>query len=525
MNAAAPHLLFAAEGLTVCAAADAAPVLEDISLKVRAGDIVTVLGREDAGGDVLKAVLAGFDLRRSERSGTFTIGALDGGRPARIVYLPAAAETLAPHASVGGQLTRVLARRQRIPLGSAREELALALTRLTDAPTLERLKARPARVPPLPLAASVLALALAQHPDAIVAGDPAKILDPGETEALIALLLKEHARAKFALVYFTGDPSIAIRLGGRIVVLRDGKVIEEGPAAKLASGHAHPYTQSLFRAVPRIDAGAAAQPAPRSEPLLQIRSFAFEKPNKFDPAKGITFDLRRGASLALVGERGSGRRALARAVLGLAPLRQGRIIFDSVDIGLLSPTMRSRLRRRVVFVTGDDEVLDPRMNVRETVVEPLASHMNLGAAQNEKTAAAALRRVGLGDMPLTRRPDELNAVDRRRLQVARAIAATPTLVVLYEPVAGLDALGAALVLDLLREFRAREGVTYLLITANFAVAQALADDALVIKDRAIVERGAVAEIVRKPQDPYTKGLIAAVTPARPGALPPGTVAG
>ena len=136
-----------------------------------------------------------------------------------------------------------------------------------------------------------------------------------------------------------------------------------------------------------------------------------------------------------------------------------------------------------------------------------------------------MRRVGLGEMPLMRRPGELNAVDRRRLQVARAIAATPTLVVLYEPAAGLDALSASLILDLLREFRAREGVAYLLVTANFAVAQALADDALVLKERAIVERGPVSEIVKNPQDPYTKGLIAAVTPTRPGALPPAPIAG
>ena len=147
--------------------------------------------------------------------------------------------------------------------------MAIALARLADAPTMERLRARPSRLVPRQLAASIFALALAQQPDVIVADDPARFLDPRETEALIALLLKEHARAKFALVYFTGDPGVAIRLGGRVAVLRDGKLIEEGPVAKLASGHAHSYTQSLFRAAPKIDPDAAAKPAPRSEPLLR----------------------------------------------------------------------------------------------------------------------------------------------------------------------------------------------------------------------------------------------------------------
>jgi ABC-type microcin C transport system duplicated ATPase subunit YejF len=521
---AGPRTIFEAEGFTTAVRPDETPLLDRLSLRVHEGEIVTVLGREHSGVDTLKSLCAGFEPNVRTLEGVFRIGTLEGGANPRIAYW-AATDTLAPHASAAGQLARALARRQNIPLGSAREELRLQLSRLKDAPTLDKLRARPAQVAPPDLAIGLLAIALAQQPNALVAADPVRGLDPKEAAVVIDLLIRAQAEGKFTLVYFTGDAGIPVRLGGRVTVLREGKMIEEGPVTKLATEFSHPYTQSLFRAVPRVDPAGPERAAPRSEPLIQMKSFAFTKQRRFDPAKGITFDLRRGAGLALVGERKSGRRSLARAVLGLAPLRQGRIVFDAVDIGPLSSTMRGHLRRRVVFITGEDDVLDPRMSVRDIVGEPLRTHMNLGAQQNERTTIAALHRVGLGEIPRSRRPGELDVLDRRRLQIARAIAATASLAVLYEPLAGLDSLSGSLILDLLRDYRARSGVAFLLVTANFAVAQALAEEVLVIKDRAVVERGLVWEVLRKPKDPYTKALIAAVTPMKPRALPQAPPAG
>jgi ABC-type microcin C transport system duplicated ATPase subunit YejF len=514
-----PRPIFEAEALTIAPRPDATPLLDRVTLKVHAGEILTVLGRENSGVEVVKSLLAGLLPANRSIEGAFRLGTIDGGAEPRIAYW-AAGDTLAPHASAAGQIARALARRQHIPLGSAREELRIQLSRLGDRPSIDRLRARPGQVPPQELAVALLGLALAQHPHAVIAGDPLRGLDPIETQAVIDLLMQQHADRKFTLVFVTGDAGIPARLGGRVAVLREGKLIEEGPITKLATEFVHPYTQSFFTSVPRVDVNAMEKPAPRSEPLVQMKSFAFVRQRRFDPSKGITFDLRRGAGLALVGERGSGRRSLARAVLGLAPLRQGRIIFDAVDIGPLSSAMRAHLRRRVVFITGEDDVLDPRMSVRDTVAEPLRTHLNLGATQNERTTAAALNRVGLGEIPRSRLPGELDTLDRRRLQIARAIAATASLAVLYEPLAGLDSLSAQLVIDLLRDYRARSGVAFLLVTANFAIAQALTEEVLVIKDRAVVERGLVWDVLKHPQNPYTRALIAAVAPIKPRALPP-----
>ncbi len=159
------------------------------------------------------------------------------------------------------------------------------------------------------------------------------------------------------------------------------------------------------------------------------------------------------------------------------------------------------------------------MTVYETIIEPMRAHIHMGQKENLLTAEAMLKRVGLGDMPRKRRIAALSILDRRRVQIARALAGGPHLVVLYEPLIGLDAPGQALVLDLLKDFRQREGAAFMVVTANFAVAEALAEDALIIREREIIERGPVAEILRAPKEPHTAALIAAVSPTEQ-TLPP-----
>ena len=163
-------------------------------------------GREGAGGEMLARVLAGFPPPGAEVSGTVRTGTIEGGKAARVVYLPPPAHALAPHAGVAGQLARALATRQQIPHGSAHEELSLALGRLDGAPTIDKLRARPANLPPLHVAIGLLALALAQHPALVIAADPAQGLDPIESETLLALLMARQQAMPFALVYATGDP-------------------------------------------------------------------------------------------------------------------------------------------------------------------------------------------------------------------------------------------------------------------------------------------------------------------------------
>jgi len=281
--------------------------------------------------------------------------------------------------------------------------------------------------------------------------------------------------------------------------------VEEGPLTRLVTAQSHAYTQTLFKqSVSRERLGARGQAVVQALGIaLPSKSLARNGAHSRDE---LNFELCRGASLALIGEKGSGRRTLTRLILGMSKLPKGRIVFDAVDIGILSAEMRMRLRRRVAVISGTDDVLDPRMSLWETVAEPLRTHLRLPRGVLVQYRDAALRRVGLasrsGELGVT----ALSVFDRRRLQVARAIVTAPALAIVDEPLQGLDAFAQSVIRDLLQSFRDEEGPAFLVITSDFAVAKSLAEDAMVFKDGQIVERGSVAELLRSPKHPYTRSL-------------------
>ncbi|HEY0282541.1 MAG TPA: ATP-binding cassette domain-containing protein [Rhizomicrobium sp.] len=495
----------------------AAPELDRFSLVLEAGESAIVLGEDGSGKEALIRVLGGFAERTDQISGTLRFGnaearpaAKRARAPIRIAYLPnPLAQPFAAHAGVLAQLTRVVARKLGSPLTSAREELRLALERLDGAPLLALLNEKPQVLDPVSTAWGLLACACAQTPDLVLADHAFADLGPTATQALLSALATARKRLGFALLYATGSLQPAARLGGRVVVIRHGRMVEEGDVTRLASGHAHAYTNTLFKALPRLSLdGQKSRNAARGQPLLQVHGLDL---GALGGREAITFELRRGASLALVGEEGSGRRALVRAVLGLDRAPAGRVVFDAVDLNILSQTMTARLRRRVAFITGADDVLDPRMSLWDAVDEPLRAHLKLTGELVAGYRETALKRVGLASHDGSRTVATLGAFDKRRLQVARAIVSAPLLAVVDEPLRGLDAFAQTIMREVLTDFRTQQDPAFLVITSDFTVAQALADEVMVFKDGKIVERGPIAAVLNAPKDPCTKSLIEAVS--------------
>lgn len=493
-------------------------VLDRFSLSLERNDSAIILGEAGCGKEALLRLLAGYPAKNECASGTIRFA---GGEersaakrlkaPIRIAYLPnPLSQPLAPHASVLTQLVRIVARRLNAPLGSAREELRMALERFPGAVTPELLDAKPGRLDPVTVAFGLLAAAMAQTPDLVLANQAMADLGPTAVRMMLELLAEEKKRLGFSLLYATGGLQPPARLGGRVLVLRQGRVVEEGDAARLMSGHAHQYTRVLFKALPQLDFNAPRpRIAARGQPLLQIHGLGF-KPNM--PLRdGLTFELRRGASLALVGEEGSGRRTLLRAILGFDKAPSGRVVFDAVDLNMLSPAMAARIRRRIAFITGEDNSLDPRMTIWDTVDEPLRAHLSLGADLVGAYREGALKRVGLASHDGKRRVGTLSAFDKRRLQVARAIVSAPLLVVVDEPLKGLDAFAQTIMREVLTDFRVTQGPAFLVITSDFTVAQALAEEAMVFHEGEMVDRGAVVDLLKGPKHATTKALIEAVT--------------
>lgn len=494
--------------------------LERFSLTLAAGETVILLGEADSGKDAVLRALGGLLERSDDASGTIRFGEGESRplarkpRPAvRVAYLPgAAAHPLDPLVGAASQLARIIARKIASPRGAAREELRTALARFPGAPSIETLDASAGTLDASDVAWGLLAAAVAITPELVLCDHPFADISPVAARALSTALLDEQARLGFAVVYAAREPQPVARMRGRTIVLRQGRVVEEGEAGHLMGGQTHSYTQSLFKALP----GATMRPprAARGEPLLQVQGLVLmPDPKKAPRARDqIGFELRRGASLALLGESGSGRHTLLRAVLGLER-RPGRILFDAVDLNLLSEAMTLRLRRRVAFVTAAEDALDPRMTLWDTVDEPLRAHLKLSRELTAGYRDTALKRVGLASHDGRRTVATLSPFDKRRLQVARAIVGAPLLVVVDEPLRGLDAIAQTTMRDLLAEFRVEQQAAFLVITSDFAVAEALCDDAFVFDKGRVVERGSVAALLAAPKEQATRALAGAVLPS------------
>ncbi len=492
-------------------------VLDRLSFRLAAGEKLVVLGEAGAGKDALLRVLGGFAGMGDVVTGSIRYAGgppLRAGQrhrsPLRVAYLPnPLSQPLAPHVSVLKQLTRVVSRKLKAPSGSAREDLRLALEQLPGGVTLEMLDAKPERFDPVTQAIALLACVCAQTPELVLANAAMSDLGPKAVKLLLEALAAAQKRLGFGLLYATGDLQPAARLGGRVLVLRDGRVVEEGSAERLMSGHAHAYTRRLFEALPRLKTGVPKpRGAMRGQPLMQVHNLAFG--GEHAGRDGLTFELRRGASLALLGEPGSGREALMRLMLGLDPAPPGRVLFDAVDLNVLSLAMAARIRRRIAFITGRDDTLDPRMTLWDTVEEPLRAHLGLSGELVAGYRDSALKRVGLASHDGKRRVVTLSAFDKRRLQVARAIVAAPLLVVVSEPLRGLDAFAQSILREVLIDFRTNQDPTFLVVTSDFTIAQALAEDAMVFEAGKLVERGSIAHLVHAPKHDATKALIDAV---------------
>ncbi len=504
--------LLAVQDLAVWPQAAAQPELDHFSSALAEGETTLVIGEPGCGKEALMRVLAGAMDRGERVSGGLawrgsTRLAAGGAAVPHSAYWPSAfSRPLNAWASTRSQLARVIARKAHIPFKSALAEFALGLERLPAAPSLSCFEAPPNALSPEVLLWGLLAAAMALAPELLLADRSLSSLAPTETRALVKALRGEQQRLGFALLYTDMNTDIAAQLGGRLVVLRRGRIVEEGPVARLATQRAHAYTRTLLGPLlqpPSLKPGAAA-PA-RGHPVIQ----AIQLDARPDDRAGLTFELRQGAAIALLGAHGSGRHALVRTLLGLRKARSGRVLFDAVDVAILSGAMRRRLRRRVAMVSGAQEILDPRLTVHDTIMEPLRGLLTLPRHLAESCRDSALKRVGLSSVAGTRLVASLTVPEKRRLQIARAIASAPLLVILDEPLRGLDGFAQSVTQDLLKTFRSEEGPAFLLITEDVRVAAAFAEEAIVFKDGRAVERGRLADLITQPKEGCTRALVEA----------------
>ena len=363
----------------------------------------------------------------------------------------------------------------------------------------------------------MIAMALANEPDLLIADEPTTALDVTIQAQILAMLADLQARLGLALLLITHDLGIVQRMAPRVAVMRYGEIVEAGATQAVFGAPRHPYTAALLAAEP---AGHPVRTGPEPPVLLEARDMRVRFPvgrtflgrprSWIEAVNGVDLTIAQGRTLALVGESGSGKTTLALALLRLVP-STGTIAFEGASILGRSQAALRPLRARMQIVFQDPfGSLSPRMTVGDIVAEGLDVHAP-GMTPDERASrvATVLEEVGLDPAMIDRFPHEFSGGQRQRISIARALILKPRLLVLDEPTSALDVSVQAQIVDLLRALQDRHGLAYLFISHDLRVVRAVSDDVIVLKDGKVVERGPVSAIFEAPREPYTRQLIAA----------------
>jgi microcin C transport system ATP-binding protein len=363
----------------------------------------------------------------------------------------------------------------------------------------------------------MIAMALANEPDLLIADEPTTALDVTVQAQILALLADIRARLGMSLLFITHDLGIVRRIADIVCVMNNGKIVEHGPVEDVFTKPQHPYTRALLAAEPKPD---PAPPRPDAPVVMTTDDLKVWFPIKrgllrrtvghIKAVDGVSLEVRQGETLGVVGESGSGKTTLGLALLRLIS-SDGPIVFLGKDIqGLRFQEMRPFRRDMQIVFQDPFGALSPRMSVGDIVAEGLGVHQpKLTETEREARVVKALTDVGLDPATRFRYPHEFSGGQRQRISIARAVVLEPHFVVLDEPTSALDMLFQAQMVDLLRELQRRRDLTYMFISHDLRVVASLASHLIVMRHGKVVEEGPAMQLFKKPQSDYTRALFAA----------------
>lgn len=363
----------------------------------------------------------------------------------------------------------------------------------------------------------LIAIALACDPRLVVADEPTSALDVTVQARVLDYMMDLTRKAGTAMIFITHDLGVAAERADRIAVMRDGKIVETGPAHGVIRNPQHEYTRLLIDAAPGLTRHVPARPkvAETSIPRLELRSisrrFALPGSKILNAVSELSLRIPRGQTYGLVGESGSGKTTTARIAAHFEIPDQGQIFFDGEDVTRLSTHRQRAFRKRVQYVHQNPyHSLDPRFTIAEILTEPLrAFGIGTGAERHAK-AVGLMTDVALDPAWLDRYPKQLSGGQRQRVAIARALALEPDLIVLDEPVSALDVLVQRQILALLDRLQRERDLTYLFISHDLSVVRNISDRVGVMQGGRLIETGSTAAVFADPKTPYTRQLIGAI---------------
>lgn len=363
----------------------------------------------------------------------------------------------------------------------------------------------------------MIAMALANEPDLLIADEPTTALDVTVQAQILALLADIRSRLGMSMLFITHDLGIVRRIADVVCVMHNGKIVEQGPVEKVFTTPQHAYTRALLAAEPKPD---PAPPRPEAPVVISADDLKVWFPIKrgllrrtvghIKAVDGVTLAVRKGETLGVVGESGSGKTTLGLALLRLIS-SEGPIVFLSNNIqGLKFKEMLPHRRDMQIVFQDPFGALSPRMSVGDIVAEGLRVHQpQLSEDEREARVIKALKDVGLDPATRFRYPHEFSGGQRQRISIARAVVLEPNFVVLDEPTSALDMLFQAQMVDLLRELQRKRDLTYMFISHDLRVVASLASHLIVMKQGKVVEEGPAVELFKSPKTDYTRALFAA----------------
>ncbi|MEV6161934.1 ABC transporter ATP-binding protein [Streptomyces sp. NPDC052052] len=548
-----------------------------LDFDLRRGEVLGIVGESGSGKSVATLALMGLhedngasvtgsaQLHGADGSTTELVGAAErtmrtvrGGRISMIFQDALAA--LSPYHQVGAQLMEMYRLHHPKASQAQARERALAMLERVGIPDPEaRAKAFPHQFSGGMRQRVMIAMALMNEPEVVIADEPTTALDVTVQKQVLSLLKDLQRDMNLSIIFITHDFGVVAETADRTLVMFRGKKIEEGPTQELLTEPKEPYTSALVAAVPTLDtppgsrlatvesltrgeqpsaqekdteAAPAEQPAAEAatdaSPLLSVRDLQVHFPVRtavlrrhtgdVKAVDGVTFDIARGESFGLVGESGCGKSTTSRVVIGLERATGGKVLFEGKEVPVDGSSRGRTLARDIQIVFQDPYAsLNPRLTVEQIIAAPMTIHTDLDADARRARVLELLEQVGLERRHLRRYPHEFSGGQRQRIGIARALALRPRLIIADEPVSALDVSVQAQVLNLLQDLRSELGLSYLFVSHDLAVVRHFCERIAVMKAGRIVETGTREQIFDAPQHEYTRTLLESVPRFRPGA--------
>jgi peptide/nickel transport system ATP-binding protein len=506
--------------------------VKGVSFEVHRGETVAVVGESGSGKSVTARSIMGLLSKRA----TIATGAeihfkgrdilkcskrerrgLRGDRISMIFQEPMS--SLNPVYTIGSQIIEAIRVHQRISRGEARQK-ALALLNEVRIPDPEaRLQQYPHQLSGGQRQRVMIAIALANNPDVLIADEPTTALDVTVQAQILNLIRDLQKTHGMAVILITHDLTVVRQFSDYVYVMRRGEVKEHNATEALFQNPRHEYTQHLLGSEPR----GRANPIPDNAPVILeardvrvayvLKSGGFFRPQfkELVAVNGLSLALKKHETLGLVGESGSGKTTFGQALIRLIHMDGGEVLFDGAPITTKSREEMRPLRSRIQVVFQDPfSSLNPRMTVGQIIEEGLVvNNIGKGKAERLGRVREALASAGLPTNILSRFPHEFSGGQRQRIAIARAIAVEPEFILLDEPTSALDLSVQAQIIDLLRKLQAERGLSYLFISHDLKVVRALCHRVIVMQHGNIVEQGAVEDVLSTPQTEYTSKLVKA----------------